>query len=75
MIVLKGDGECRCRFGVSCGLRDDEEERILPQSHGAVRHGGPEAQSVVGSHLPTEGSLCACHSRRSSSCDKGCLLV
>ena len=26
MIILKGDGECRCRFGVSCGLRDDEEE-------------------------------------------------
>ena len=38
-------------------------------------HGGPEAQTVVGSSLPTEGSLCECHPRGGSSCGKRCLLV
>ena len=36
---------------------------------------GSEAQSVVRSHLPSEGSICACHSRSCSSCGEGCVLI
>ena len=60
-IFLAGDGECSCHLGVACGLRDDKKGRIFPQSHGAFRRGS-NAQSVVRSHLPAEGSICACHS-------------
>ena len=52
-----------------------KKRRIYPQSHGAFRHGGSEAQSVVRSHLPAEGSICVCHSRSSLTCGKGCVLI
>ena len=65
----------QARFPWSCGLRDDKKRRIFPQSHGAFHHGGSEAQSVVRSLLPAGGFICACHSWRSSTCRKGCVLI
>ena len=63
------------RFPWNCGLCGDKKRRTFPQSHGAFRHEGSEAPSVVRSYLPAGGFICACHYWRSSTCRKGCVLI